>query len=140
VNEDQSRLAFIDKERHPHHGAVLETAAGRARLFDTLPTQSDQDGRVVGGDGIGVSRPLENHLGSDQLAGATPNNATEEPELGSIYELRWQFVGIAKGQIGSRRTFGIRPGQQSAGKLPELALAFSLRRGSAHRMTSRPPM
>jgi hypothetical protein len=140
MKEDHRRLAFIDKERHSHHGAVLETAAGRARLFDTLPAESDQDGRVVGGGDFGVSGTLENHLGSDQLAGATANDATKEPEFGSIDELRWQLVGITKCQIGSRRTFGIRPRQEAAGELAQLPLSLRLRRGATHRMTSRPPM
>ena len=83
---------------------------------------------------------MPTHLSPDQLAYATANHATEEPQLRPIYEFGRHFLGIAESQIGGRRAFGIRPGQQPAGKLPELALAFSLRRGSAHRMTSRPPM
>jgi hypothetical protein len=140
VKEDHRRLAFMDKKRHSHHGAVLETAAGRARLFDWLPTDSDQDGRVVGGDGIGVSRAIENHLGSDQLAAASANNATQEPEFGSIDQLRRQLLWIAKCQIGRCRTFRVGPGQEAGGELPELTLALRLRRRTAHLMTSRPPM
>jgi hypothetical protein len=134
------RLALIDKQRRPHPAAMLETTAGRARLVDPFPTESDQDGRVVGGDGFGVSLTLEDHLGADQLAGSTANDAADEPQVRPIDEFRRQFLGIAESQIGCRWAFRIRPGQEAARKLAQLAFALGLRRSTAHRMTSRPPM